>query len=222
MNKIKFFFTHILDIPKTIYYNFKFFGPKVGFMMPLLVSHTSKIKGKKGCFELPNGIVKPFMIRVGIDGVEGVSSQRKEFLLISGEGKIVFDGKCSLSKGICIRTSGIVKFGKNFYCNRNVTLICSKRITFGQDCLLGWDINVRDCDGHNIYQNGNIVNSSKEVIFGNNVWVGQGASTLKGVKIGDNSIIAQGSIVTKPFEDTNVIIGGYPAKIIKEGITWNI
>jgi acetyltransferase-like isoleucine patch superfamily enzyme len=43
---------------------------------------------------------------------------------------------------------------------------------------------------------------------------------LKGSFIKDNSIIATGSVVTKAFEESNVIIAGSPAKIVKENVSW--
>lgn len=56
----------------------------------------------------------------------------------------------------------------------------------------------------------------KEVIIGNNVWIGSKVIILKGAKIGDNSIIAAGSVVLGKEYPSNVIIGGNPAKVIKE------
>ncbi len=47
-----------------------------------------------------------------------------------------------------------------------------------------------------------------------------GVSILKGATIFDNSIVAFGSIVTKSFTETNVIIAGIPAKIVKTNINW--
>jgi acetyltransferase-like isoleucine patch superfamily enzyme len=56
----------------------------------------------------------------------------------------------------------------------------------------------------------------KKLIIGNNVWIGMNAIILSGVsKIGDNSIIAAGSIVTREVPD-NVIVAGIPAKVIKQ------
>ena len=49
-----------------------------------------------------------------------------------------------------------------------------------------------------------------EVIIGNNVWLGSNVKVLKGVSIGDNSIISAGSVVTKS------VPGGIPAKVIKD------
>ena len=55
----------------------------------------------------------------------------------------------------------------------------------------------------------------KKVVIGNNVWIGSGAHILSGVTIGDNSIIAAGALVNKDVP-SNVIVGGMPAKVIKE------
>ena len=53
------------------------------------------------------------------------------------------------------------------------------------------------------------------VKIGNNVWIGSHATILAGVTIGDNSVVAAGAVVTKDVP-ANVVVGGVPAKIIKE------
>lgn len=50
--------------------------------------------------------------------------------------------------------------------------------------------------------------------IGKNVWIGSNATVVPGVKIGDGAIVAAGSVVTKDVPE-NVIVGGVPAKIIK-------
>jgi acetyltransferase-like isoleucine patch superfamily enzyme len=55
----------------------------------------------------------------------------------------------------------------------------------------------------------------KGVKIGNNVWIGAGVKILDGVNIGNNCILGAGSVITKSIND-NLIVGGVPAKILKE------
>lgn len=56
--------------------------------------------------------------------------------------------------------------------------------------------------------------SSKPVVIGDNVWIGEGVVIMPGVSIGDNVIIGANAVVTHSFPK-NVVIAGVPAKIIK-------
>jgi acetyltransferase-like isoleucine patch superfamily enzyme len=73
-----------------------------------------------------------------------------------------------------------------------------------------------DDDLHAVLESRNIDNS---ITIGNHVWIGADVKILKGVKIGHGSIIATGSVVTKDVND-NTLVGGIPAKILKENINW--
>ncbi len=55
----------------------------------------------------------------------------------------------------------------------------------------------------------------KSIKIGKNCWIGQGAVITAGVELGDNVTVGANSVVTKSFPD-NVVIGGIPAKIIRE------
>lgn len=52
------------------------------------------------------------------------------------------------------------------------------------------------------------------VIIGENVWIGANVTVVPGVTIGNNAIIAAGAVVTKDI-DSNAVVGGVPAKLIK-------
>lgn len=56
-------------------------------------------------------------------------------------------------------------------------------------------------------------------VYGNHIWFGAKSMYMKNASISDNSVVALGSIVAGKFP-SNVLIGGNPAKIIKENISW--
>ena len=102
--------------------------------------------------------------------------------------------------------------------NNNLCIISNGAgISIGKNTLIGYNVEILDSDFHEINprnrKSGNP--KSAKVLIGNNVWIGSNSKILKGVNIGDNSIIAAGSIVTKSIP-ANVIAGGIPAKILKE------
>jgi acetyltransferase-like isoleucine patch superfamily enzyme len=99
--------------------------------------------------------------------------------------------------------------------------ICAARkITIGAETLVGANVIIVDTDFHQVapvgrrYQKdyGNI--GFAEVKVGRNVFIGANALVLKGVQIGDNSVIGAGSVVTRDIPE-NVIAAGNPCKIIK-------
>ena len=114
--------------------------------------------------------------------------------------------------------------GSNCKFNRNVSLNASvaSQISFGKECIIGPGVILRssnhrstDLNTHMMYQG----HESGSITIGDNVWIGAGAIILPNVKIGDGVIIGAGSVVTKSFT-TNQVIGGVPAKLIKERSWW--
>lgn len=64
-------------------------------------------------------------------------------------------------------------------------------------------------------KNHDISDVTNKIVIGNNVWMGTNSIILPGVTVGDCCIIAAGSVVTKSFPESHLIIGGNPAKILK-------
>lgn len=93
-------------------------------------------------------------------------------------------------------------------------------IDIGDDCLFSGAIDIRTGDSHGIIDaNSQRLNHPRNVKIGNHVWLGQRVIVLKGVEIGNNTVIGAGSIVSKDIP-ANAIAAGVPAKVVKTGVTW--
>ena len=172
---------------------------------------------------------------------------RKNKIKISGDNNILYIGKNSLLRNCHISINGnnnVLYIGDDCVVNStsiildnegaeirigNKTSIAKAQIVslepynieIGEDCMLSYDIEIRNTDSHKIYdKNTNKrINEGNGVSIGNHVWLGMRAIILKGVTIEDNSIVAGGSIVTKDVK-VNTIVSGNPAKQIKENVYW--
>ncbi len=105
----------------------------------------------------------------------------------------------------------------------NLIVLGGIKLHIGKNCMFSSAINIMSWDGHNVIDlnTQEIINKPQNITIGNKVWLGRNSTVLKGSKISDNSIVSFGAIVTSEFDETNVILGGVPAKIIKKGIDWN-
>ena len=96
------------------------------------------------------------------------------------------------------------------------------RIEIGRDCLFAYDIDIRTGDSHTIIdtRTNERINYARDVLIADHVWIAAHCSILKGARLGANSVVATRSVVTKSFTQEGVIVGGSPARVLKENITW--
>jgi acetyltransferase-like isoleucine patch superfamily enzyme len=96
-------------------------------------------------------------------------------------------------------------------------LHAKKKITIGQNVLIASGVNILDSNGHELVSLNRTQGKDKpeEILIGNNVWIGLNAIILKGTIIGDNSVVAAGSVVKGVFPQDS-IIGGNPAVLMKK------
>ena len=116
-----------------------------------------------------------------------------------------------------------VEIGERTFVGHHTHLACvedNSELIIGSDGMLSSYIQVRTSDSHHILDmDGNRINPAQSVYIGDHVWIGQGVRVMKGVRLEGDDIVSTGAIVTKSF-DKNVLIGGIPAKVLKEGVTW--
>ncbi len=111
-------------------------------------------------------------------------------------------------------------------------IMAEERIEIGSYCLISWNVGIADSDFHPVDPAARRQDAmalapfakdrpprpeirTKPVIIRDNVWIGMGAVILKGVTIGENSVVAAGAIVTRDVPP-NTVVAGNPAQIVKE------
>ncbi len=92
-----------------------------------------------------------------------------------------------------------------------------KKILIGENCVIASGVNIIDSNGHILLSTDRTKgrDNAEEIIIGNNVWIGLNATILKGSIIGENSVIAAGSVVKGIFPPNSLIVGN-PAVLVKE------
>lgn len=142
--------------------------------------------------------------------------EHKSGLIIKGDKSSVKIGKsCNFRQLLTLRAlnGGSIEFGSGCFCNSNVNITSMERVKIGNDVKIANNVVIIDHD-HD-YRNNNVGYVTAPVRIGNKVWIGANAVILKGVTIGDHSVIAAGSIVNHDIPD-HCVAAGIPAKVIKE------
>jgi maltose O-acetyltransferase len=110
-----------------------------------------------------------------------------------------------------------IMIGENVHINNNAVLIAERStISIADNSLIGHNFSAYDSDFHSLEPNlrSSGLHSCGAVRIGSNVFIGANVTVLKGVSIGDNSVIANGSIVNGDIP-ANVVAGGIPAKVLR-------
>lgn len=136
---------------------------------------------------------------------------------------VIFDGCSGIITVIVRGDNQIVKIGRNTIIESAylVSMGYDNSITIGEDCMFSANIEIWNTDSHLITDlNDNPYNHKETPVnVGNHVWLGKNATVLKGVTIGDNSIVGFNSVVTHDVP-SNSVAAGNPARIVKENVTW--
>ena len=184
-----------------------------------------------------------FFVRLSNEAINGIIIYRENVAVkdysINGSIKIYNQGSISIGENFKANS------GKNFnqiggdtvlrlICQKNAaltigdnvgisntTVVCSIGVTIENNVLIGGGCKIWDTDFHSLNFN---IRGTKEdavnaknnsILIKNNAFIGGGTYILKGVTIGEKSVIAAGSVVTKSVPNGE-IWGGNPAKYIRK------
>lgn len=121
-----------------------------------------------------------------------------------------------------------ITIGENCDLGEYIHITCTNKIHIGNGLLTGRWVTITD-NSHGNTNNENLdippalrkIYSKGEVWIGNNVWIGDKATILPNVKIGDGAIVASNTVVTKDVPPYS-IVAGCPAKLIRNKINNNL
>jgi acetyltransferase-like isoleucine patch superfamily enzyme len=220
MNSIN-FFHYFIGLPKTVFFNFRFFNFKTACRLPVLLTKDVRVRSKGGKITIPKnskfGTIKIGSLILG-------NRPRSSKTTLEIHGILKFEGKASIGSGssIFVGNNGLLEFGSDFYSTGFSNFISFKNISFGNRCLISWDCLFMDSDFHKIKIGKIQVNYDENINVGNNVWICCNSTLLKGSIIPSNCVVAENANVTSKFDEENSIIGGNPARILKSGISWEV
>jgi acetyltransferase-like isoleucine patch superfamily enzyme len=206
----------------------------VSFARKLLRSETGQvrktIRGQENVFMAEGAALSGLHVDIIGDNnqikIGSGSSLTNVHFRIRGSGhQIEFGKNCRVSRGAVLwfeDHDGVLQVGSGTtMVEVHVAVTENSSVSIGEDCMLANDIDIRTGDSHSVIdtQTGERLNFAGDVVIGRHVWIAPHTVVLKGVNIGENSIIATGAVVTKSC-GPGVIVGGNPARVIKTGVSW--
>lgn len=111
--------------------------------------------------------------------------------------------------------SGAIHIGDYCVINPGVRITSASSVHIGNNCMLAMYVYLMDLDGHDLYHRAMAPGAIAPIVLEDNVWVCDGAVIGKGIRVGQNSIVASRAVVTKDVP-ANVVVGGNPARVIKQ------
>ncbi|WP_202949961.1 acyltransferase [Blastomonas sp. AAP53] len=158
------------------------------------------------------------------------SSRAKRYRFFLNESDVVRIGEQSVIEcKIMSDRAGIdVQIGNRTFIGASL-LVAAEKIVIGNDILISWGVTIVDHDSHNLdweYRQHDVVQwgrgeknwdhvTIRPVTICDKVWIGFGASILKGITVGEGAIVAANSVVTKDVAPWTVVAGN-PARIVRQ------
>jgi acetyltransferase-like isoleucine patch superfamily enzyme len=143
---------------------------------------------------------------------------RRLELQIARRGRVELGRFVWIGDGTKIRChEGVVEIGAKTVIGQECTISAYQRVRIGEQCVIADRAMFIDFD-HGVVEVERSIREQgiykRDVEVGSNVWIGYGACILRGVRVGDNSIVGTNSVVTRDVP-ANAVVAGIPARVIR-------
>lgn len=204
---------------RTLIFNYKMFPPKIARKLPIIFYGRVNTKGCTGKIEFTEKI-HTGMVIVGGMSDELCSYKRAYPMRFKISGLLTLGEHVHIRGGGVFNVSGEMTIGSHSLINSYCRIWCVNKISIGKNSRLSWECQLFDSNFHYMVDDeGYTKKCHGEVIIGDNVWIGNRVTINKGTVLPNYSIIASNSYVSRDFSENGerAIIGGSPAKFIKQG-----
>ena len=161
--------------------------------------------------------------------IDSGTSLEHSSITFKGSNNRVTIGKEGFINGLDIVLEGdnnAVVIGEHAFVLGDMRMVAvdGSAINIGNDCMFSDRIEIRTTDNHAIIdrETGMRINFEEDVVIGNHVWIGTGATILKGAKIADGCIVGAKSLVTRKHIEKHSVIAGHPGTVIRRNIMWTM
>ena len=156
---------------------------------------------------------------------EGTVRNCRFFIRGNGNTILIGNGSSAMHGEFWIEDDdNMISIGEGTILTGKIHLACieGRKIEIGNDCLFSSEVVLRTGDSHSVLDmEGKRINPSQDIKIADRVWVGHRVAINKGVRIQPDTIIGSNAVVTKSTEQSNVLLAGCPARVIKENISWD-
>lgn len=222
--KIEFFFS--INWIKTLYFNFKMLPFNTAKKLPFYFYGSVKFSSLRGSVSIDGPIHRGM---VGFGQAYEMMTRSSGIAELNLQGKLVFKGYMQFGKDyfVYVQQDAFCQLGNMSSLASRGKLICSKKILLGDYARIGSESQLMDTNFHQLIDtvSGKIYPKSGEIQIGDFNFIGNRVSIMSNTITSENCIVASNSLCNKDYSSlgTNVLIGGIPAKLIKQNIArdWN-
>ncbi len=144
-----------------------------------------------------------------------IAKHAKTGRLVAGRGVRIAKG-CVLVVG----ARGLLSVGTRAIIGPHTRIMAATEVRIGARCMISWNCSIFDSIGHRMWLEGQQESEIEApIVIGDDVWIGPYTIVMKGVEIGDNSIIGAGSVIRRTIPPNSLAYGN-PARVVGKVDRW--